>query len=227
LLTKESSSNNNPISNNFNFKNIFAKNVPTNDNKNNNQNKYASKSDIDDGGNLINSEKHRSASATAAADAGSGILDVNNRKDEKNRNNNNNDDYIESRNYLNFVSLKTSDRGYSDTGAVRSSSLSSSQSTYYTKYKRLTLYAFERSFKLNLKLIQNSDEFLSPDFLPNINNNNNKNSNYSINSTNNATFNQTVDCFYRGIVDDDVQSFAYINLCHKGHVVSVNVAIYY
>lgn len=73
------------------------------------------------------------------------------------------------------------------------------------KYRSIQLFAFERTFKLNLKLIP-SDEFLSPGL---------ESSNNKERKTNSSN-----GCFYRGIVDDDVQSIAYINLCHKGHVVS-------
>lgn len=101
-------------------------------------------------------------------------------------------------------------------------------STFYTKYKQIVLYAFERSFKLNLMLIRNN-QFLSPDLKIFKNSSSSSaaaaSSKYrddtsSINSNYDNT-NETVDCFYRGVVDDDVKSFVYINLCHKGHVVSL------
>ena len=89
-------------------------------------------------------------------------------------------------------------------------------------YKQIILDGFEHVFKLNLKS-QHNDEFLSPNLVYF-----NKFNKYSLKSSdfndaqkklNNAHFQIKSDCFYNGHINDDPTSFAYINLCHDGHIV--------
>ncbi len=97
----------------------------------------------------------------------------------------------------------------------------------FTQEKEINLFGFDQFFVLNLKSIR-TDEFLSS----NINFLNKENS-YAFKSTLNVTspyavyddlyLNRTIEhnCFYVGHVNSDLShSFAYINLCHKGHMVN-------
>jgi len=97
----------------------------------------------------------------------------------------------------------------------------------FTQEKEIDLFGFDQFFVLNLKSIR-TDEFLSS----NINFLNKENA-YAFKSTLNLTspyaiyddlyLNRTLEhnCFYVGHVNSDLlNSFAHINLCHKGHMVN-------
>jgi hypothetical protein len=78
---------------------------------------------------------------------------------------------------------------------------------------QIKLFGFDQEFVLHLRSI-NNDEFLSPNinYLNSLNKYFNKD-----NETNSISRN----CFYIGHVNDDLSSFANINLCHFGHFVSL------
>ena len=86
------------------------------------------------------------------------------------------------------------------------------------QYMQIILDGFDREFKLNLKSQENAD-FLSPNLVYFNKVNKYFYSNSSSLNDPHSLLNNT-NCFFTGFIDNDTSSFANINLCHEGHVVS-------